>query len=224
MMEDYTTVFTGGPWVAMDHYLTIRRWQQDFKLDEAEEDTTAIWMQFPNLPIEYYNEKVLVHIANVLGTPLKIDINTAMAARGRYARVCVEMDLRKLLISQVAISKYIYNVDYEHLHLFCFSCGRVGHQRESYSDRTLPKITLQGPGAVGNEEQHKASHIIDPSPTKFWSWMTVTKSNRKPRGPSPRSDNTQQRNRFETLQKEEKTLTASKPKQGMKRAEKGKPN
>ncbi|KAL7162950.1 hypothetical protein ACSBR2_039121 [Camellia fascicularis] len=82
MVEDYTKVFTRGPWVALDHYVTIRRWQQDFKSDEAEEDTTAMWVRFPNLPIEYFNEKVLFHIAKVLGTPLKIDINTAMAARG----------------------------------------------------------------------------------------------------------------------------------------------
>ncbi|KAL7163194.1 hypothetical protein ACSBR2_039315 [Camellia fascicularis] len=80
MMDDYTKVYTGGPWIAMDHYVTVRKWQQDFKSDDAEEDTTAIWVRFPNLPIEYYNEKVLYHITKVLGNPLKVDINTAMAA------------------------------------------------------------------------------------------------------------------------------------------------
>ncbi|XP_028097010.1 uncharacterized protein LOC114296880 [Camellia sinensis] len=111
MMEDYTKVFTSGPWVALDHYVTVGRWQQDFKSDEAEEDTTAMWVRFPYLPIEYYNEKVLFHIAKVLGTPLKIDINTAMAARGRYAWVCVEMDPRKPLISQIAIGQLKLNID-----------------------------------------------------------------------------------------------------------------
>ncbi|KAL7211641.1 hypothetical protein ACSBR2_014487 [Camellia fascicularis] len=102
---------------------------------------------------------IMEDYTKVLGTPLKIDINTAKAARGRVRR-----------------------------------------RKESCSDRTLSETTLQGPGAAGNEEQHEASHIIDPSSTKFGSWMTVTKSNRKPRGPSPRNDNTQERNRFETLQ------------------------
>ncbi|KAI8019435.1 hypothetical protein LOK49_LG04G03758 [Camellia lanceoleosa] len=60
----------------------LRKWQADFKSDEAEEDTTAIWVRFPNPPIEYYDEKVLYHISRALGKPLKIDINTAMAARG----------------------------------------------------------------------------------------------------------------------------------------------
>ncbi|CAL5387980.1 unnamed protein product [Camellia sinensis] len=199
MMEDYTKVFSSGPWVALDHYVTVRRWQQEFKSDEAKEDTIAIWVRFPNLPIEYYNENVLFHIAKVLGTPLKIDINTAMAARGRYARVCIEMDLRKPLISQIAIGKYIYHVEYEHLHLFCFSCGRVGHRRNSYSDGIMPKTTSQGPAATGHEEHLQASPNIDPSLSKFGPWMTVPKSFRNHKGPNPRRNNTQQRNRFEAL-------------------------
>ncbi|KAL7165460.1 hypothetical protein ACSBR2_041194 [Camellia fascicularis] len=82
-MMDYSKVYTSGPWVVMDYYVTVRKWQPDFKSDEAEEETTAIWVQFPNLPIEYYDENFLYHIAKALGTPLKVDINTAMAARGR---------------------------------------------------------------------------------------------------------------------------------------------
>ncbi|XP_028086504.1 uncharacterized protein LOC114287372 [Camellia sinensis] len=134
MVEDYTKVYTGGPWIVLDHYVTVRKWQQDFKSDDAEEDTTAIWVRFPNLPIEYYNEKVLFHIAKALGVPLKVDINIAMVARGKYARVCVEIDLQKPLISHFTIGKYTYGVKYEHLHSLCFSCGRVGHRQESCSD------------------------------------------------------------------------------------------
>lgn len=119
----------GGPWIILDHYVTVRKWQHDFKPAEAEEDSTAIWVRFPQLPISYYNEKVLYHIAKAIGKPLKIDINTAMAARGKYARVCIEMDLKKPLIPQVAIGKYNYVVEYEHIHTFCFHCGRVGHRK-----------------------------------------------------------------------------------------------
>ncbi|KAL7202045.1 hypothetical protein ACSBR1_033676 [Camellia fascicularis] len=130
MMEDYTKVFTGGPWIVLDRYVTVRKWQPDFKSDEAEADTTAVWVRFPNLPIEYYDEKVLYHISKVLGNPLKVDINTAMAARGKYVRVCVEMDLRKPLISHLTIGRYHYVVEYEHLHIMCFACGRVGHRKD----------------------------------------------------------------------------------------------
>ncbi|CAL5359792.1 unnamed protein product [Camellia sinensis] len=170
MVEDYTKVFAGGPWVVMDRYVTVRKWQPDFKSDEAEEDTMAIWVRFPNLPIEYYDDKVLYHISKVLGTPLKVDINTAMATRGKYARVCVELDLRKPLISHITIGRYHYVVEYEHLHTLCFSCGRVGHQKEKcteypviQSEKTMQNVTVtqldvgKGPGTSkptrqGNEE------------------------------------------------------------------------
>ncbi|KAI7998468.1 hypothetical protein LOK49_LG10G02005 [Camellia lanceoleosa] len=135
MMDDYTKVYTGGHWIAMDHYMTVRKWQQDFKSDDAEEDITAIWVRFPNLPIEYYNAKVLYHIAKALENPLKVDINTAMAAQGKYARVCIEIDLRKPLISHFTIGKYTYGVEYEHIHSLCFYYGKVGHQKKVCSDR-----------------------------------------------------------------------------------------
>ncbi|KAI8024833.1 hypothetical protein LOK49_LG02G00256 [Camellia lanceoleosa] len=95
--DDCNHVYTGGPWVIMDHYLTIRKWEPDFKVLEAFETTTAVWVRFPELPIEYFQEKVLYTIAKQIGKPLKIDLTTTMATRDRYARVCIEMDLNKPL-------------------------------------------------------------------------------------------------------------------------------
>ncbi|KAF5959545.1 hypothetical protein HYC85_000754 [Camellia sinensis] len=34
----------------MDHYLTVRKWELDFKASGAFETTIAIWVQFPKLP------------------------------------------------------------------------------------------------------------------------------------------------------------------------------
>ncbi|CAL5415479.1 unnamed protein product [Camellia sinensis] len=112
-ITDCNRVYTEGPWIIMDHYLTIRRWEHDFKPSEAKEVVTTLWVRFPQLPIEYYNEKVLFHIAKVIGRPLKVDLNTAMSTRGRYARVCVEIDLMKPLVSRFAIGKYTYIIEYE---------------------------------------------------------------------------------------------------------------
>ncbi|KAI7994531.1 hypothetical protein LOK49_LG11G02729 [Camellia lanceoleosa] len=83
--EDYTKVYTGCLWVIMDHYLTVRRWEPNFKPSKAFETTTAIWVRFTELPIEYYQDKILVAIAKTIGKPLKIDWTTAMATRGKFA-------------------------------------------------------------------------------------------------------------------------------------------
>lgn len=40
--DDYSKVYTGGPWVILDHYLTVRRWEPNFKPSEALKTKTAI--------------------------------------------------------------------------------------------------------------------------------------------------------------------------------------
>ncbi|KAL7245794.1 hypothetical protein ACSBR2_001014 [Camellia fascicularis] len=182
------------------------------KSDDAEEDTTAIWVRFPNLPIEYYNEKVLFHIAKALGVPLKVDINTTMAARGKYARVCVEINLRKPLISHFTIGKYTYGVEYEHLHSLCFSCGRVGHRQESCSDRQPPASVTQPQDRTGNtiektidqmgkslnpDQERTDSELGRPT---YGPWMTVTNQRRKNKGSlTNRGNKAQMGNKFHGL-------------------------
>ncbi|XP_028051868.1 uncharacterized protein LOC114256416 [Camellia sinensis] len=109
--SDYTTVFTGGPWVIMDHYLTVRRWEPNFKPSEAFETITVIWVRFPELPIEYYQETVLFAIAKTIDKPLKIDWNTTMVTRGKFARICVEMDVSQPLKSKFILEDRYYNID-----------------------------------------------------------------------------------------------------------------
>lgn len=223
MMEDYTRVYTCGPWVVMDHYVTVRKWQHDFKSIVAEEDTTAI----PNLPIEYYNEKVLFHIAKILGKPLKVDINTAMAARGKYARMCVEMDLRKPLISHFVIGTHNYVIEYEHLHTFCFFCGRIGHRKDNCSERLqrVPEKTNQIPSVAG-QESHGPSTSQNPSSPKFTKAEMGPQYGPWTKAPIRRKQNTkwhlsqkptqQQGNRFEVLQ-EDRTFEGEQPAQGGQR-------
>nr|KYP69892.1 hypothetical protein KK1_009098 [Cajanus cajan] len=41
----------------------------------------------------YYDESVLMSIASTIGTPIKMDTNTLTMFRGRFARVCVQINL-----------------------------------------------------------------------------------------------------------------------------------
>ncbi|KAL7238170.1 hypothetical protein ACSBR2_004301 [Camellia fascicularis] len=213
VMEDYSKVFTGGPWVVMDRYVIVRKWQPDFKSDEAEEDTTAIWVRFPNLPIEYYDEKVLYHIVKVLGKPLKVDINTAMAARGKYARVCVKMDLRKPLISHITIRRYDYVVEYEHLHLLCFSCSRVGHRKEKCHEFRMiqPEKAIQNmtvnqtdtatrPRATQPTGQKNKELSNETETHSYGSWTIATTRRKYHHGKQKQKAHVYKSNRFESLQ------------------------
>ncbi|XP_028067156.1 uncharacterized protein LOC114269963 [Camellia sinensis] len=128
--EDCTHVYSGGPWVILDHYLIVRKWEPDFKASKAFETTTDVWVRFPELPIKYFQEKVLYTIAKQLGRPLKIDLTTSMATRGKFARVRIEMDLNKPLCPKFLLGKKSYSIEYESIHSFCFHCGRVDHRKE----------------------------------------------------------------------------------------------
>lgn len=39
----------------------------------------------------YYDENALRAIGSITGVPVKIDYNIALATRGKFARICVEI-------------------------------------------------------------------------------------------------------------------------------------
>ncbi|XP_028077874.1 uncharacterized protein LOC114279793 [Camellia sinensis] len=184
---DCTKVFTGGPWVIMDHYLTVRCWEPNFKPSEAFETTTAVWVRFLELSIEYYQEKVLYAIAKAIGKPLKIDWNTAMVTRRKFARVCVEMDLSKPLKPKFMLEGMVYSIEYESLHSFCFLCGRIDHQKEACRFKTPSAPSMVDNLAILVTGKSDPQHAIDNSHLHqqcekdeiFGPWMLVTKRNKR---------------------------------------------
>ncbi|KAJ1403694.1 Zinc finger, CCHC-type [Sesbania bispinosa] len=97
--------------------------------------------------------------------------------RAKFARICIEIDLNKILISQFSLEKRIYNVEYEGLHLVCFQCGRYGHKKEGC------------PLLLRNDDVQPVNPLVDtvvPQPaaapmteTSFGPWMLVQKSQRR---------------------------------------------
>ncbi|KAA8549778.1 hypothetical protein F0562_001205 [Nyssa sinensis] len=123
-------VVTGGPWVIMDHYLTVRRWEPKFQPALAQVLKTAMWIRLRGVPVEYYDKRVLTEVGRKLGKPLKNDSNTVAAARGKYACLCLEIDLMKPLKTSLNLDGITIQVEYESVHAVCFECGRAGHMKE----------------------------------------------------------------------------------------------
>ena len=91
----------------------------------------AVWVRFPELPIEFYDASVLKEIGSVIGPILRIDSYTASETRGGYARLRVQIDLDKPLISSIRVGKLVQRVLYEGISSLCFCCGKLGHKQES---------------------------------------------------------------------------------------------
>ncbi|XP_057723606.1 uncharacterized protein LOC130939520 [Arachis stenosperma] len=91
--EDLDFALTEDPWKILNHYISIHSWQPNFNPFEATIDKIAAWIRLPDLAIEYYEKNMLNKIGDVIGRTLKVDTNTADKSRGKFARLCVELDL-----------------------------------------------------------------------------------------------------------------------------------
>lgn len=106
-------------------------WDPFFKPACASVSSIAIWVRLHTLPMELYKSKVLQQIGGAIGKVLRIDTHTALKARGRYARLCIQVNVNKPLANTILKGKFEQPVLYEGIHKLCFSCGRIGHKKES---------------------------------------------------------------------------------------------
>lgn len=130
-LEERARALYGGPWVISDHYLVVTQWFHNFDPETYSISKLAVWVRFPNMPMEYYDPIWLIGIGKRIGNPLRVDVSTASAERGRYARLCVEIDLSKPLFSKFRLRRKVRRIEYEGIHVICFNCGRYGHRKES---------------------------------------------------------------------------------------------
>ncbi|KAI9099168.1 hypothetical protein K1719_024935 [Acacia pycnantha] len=60
---------------------------------------------------------------------IKVDLSTSIYDKGRFARICVEIDLKKPLVPTYMVFGDERPIIYEGLHHVCFACGKYGHQK-----------------------------------------------------------------------------------------------
>lgn len=95
-----------GPWFIGGHFLSIRPWESFFKPATANVTSIAVWVRLHALPMELYETVVLKQIGDSIGKVLRIDSQTAMEARGKYARLCLQIDMNEPLINTVLIGRF----------------------------------------------------------------------------------------------------------------------
>jgi len=101
--EDCEAVLRNGPWFIGENFLSIRPWEPNFKPVEANISSVAIWVRLDELPIEYYHVEALQLIGNAIGKVLRIDTHTASESRARFARICIQVDIGKPLVTALLI-------------------------------------------------------------------------------------------------------------------------
>ena len=93
----------------------------------------------------------------MIGPVLRIDSFTASETRGGYARLCVQINLDKPLITSIRIGRLVQRVMYEGVSLHCFNCGWLGHKKESCCYQ-VKQVTTE------KEEQVTTEKEVQPAP------------------------------------------------------------
>lgn len=62
--------------------------------------------------------------------PIRIDYNTELATRGKFARIAIEVNLYKRLVFQFLLDGKIQKAEYKSLPHICFQCGKYGNNRD----------------------------------------------------------------------------------------------
>ncbi|KAK0585714.1 hypothetical protein LWI29_032918 [Acer saccharum] len=167
MLADLKYVLTEGPWVISNQYLVVQKWRPNFIPGEDAIQKMPVWVRLSKLPMEWIEVELLRNIGGMLGNTIKVDPITESQARGRFARICVEIDITKPLQSSLNVEDRVVMVEYESLGLLCFKCGKVGHYKDTCREGLVPQSD-QG----RNAEQGKGldSSVNEP----YGPWMQVT--------------------------------------------------
>ncbi|CAL1371131.1 unnamed protein product [Linum trigynum] len=155
---DYERAVTGGPWMVGDNYLTVHQWTEDFNPYEHEISSTLVWARLLEIPIQYFHPVAVMKIGTRIGKPIRVDQATSTGARSDYARVCVQVDLTKPLLSQFILRGKTYFIQYERLENICLQCGTyyergrcscmqpvVAMETETVPVETVPATTEKAP-------------------------------------------------------------------------------
>ncbi|XP_028082879.1 uncharacterized protein LOC114284182 [Camellia sinensis] len=174
--SDLNKVLSDGPWFVGSNFLSVRRWEPDFQPTKASLFTTIVWARLHSLPIEYYDHSILQKIRNTLGKLHKMDIHTVNGDRGRFARLCIQIDLAKPLIAKITVGSSLVRVAYEGLSSVCFHCGLIGHRVEEWQNTANKNTPV---------ENQANTPPADGEP--FGPWMLVQKRSKSSKKQDPAS-------------------------------------
>ena len=127
-----------------------------------------MWIKLYNIPLEYWNEEGLSHIASAVGKPLYVDSFTASKQRITYARLCVELQADKEANESFDLSmKGIDDnedeevieiaIEYQWKPRICIECKVFGHSNSNCAMGTTKKVWKQKTPLVKGKRM-----VIDP--------------------------------------------------------------
>ncbi|WOL08081.1 hypothetical protein Cni_G16833 [Canna indica] len=176
--EDYWNVFSGGRWFLRGQALSLIPWKNCFQPMKETISVVPVWIQMPGLPVEFMHVEILPQIAAVIGKPVKMDEYTMARVRGKFARVCVLLDITKPIQQGVWIDtekgNFFQTIAYENLPVLCFKCRKVGHKEDGCV------VSRQEEENRKNKDKEEVNMETDKKEEELGPWVQVQRKKRMP--------------------------------------------
>ncbi|CAN6173031.1 unnamed protein product [Urochloa humidicola] len=123
----------GSPWVVGKHAVVLQEYDETLKPSDVSFERMEMWVRILNLPFGWMNERRGSRAAGLVGAVMKVEADAEGKVSGPFlrARVAVEIDkpLHRGVLLKTDRNKppEWYDLQYEKLPFFCYSCGLMGH-------------------------------------------------------------------------------------------------
>ncbi|CAH9058811.1 unnamed protein product [Cuscuta epithymum] len=178
--ETRSKVLMEGPYSLFGKSLYLKTFSEDFSFNSDEFLKVPIWVKFPYLPMQVWDEEVISEIASRVGTSLTTDRITQEKARSNFARVLIEVDASKAPPLKVKVKMpngkfHNQKVIYETFPNFCFHCKVYGHhaftckviaEMEEKERIRREKVMEEGESQPTLEEPKEAKKLEEPKEAK----------------------------------------------------------
>ncbi|XP_071906033.1 uncharacterized protein [Coffea arabica] len=140
--EDYTRLWCRKSWYVGKFHMSLSKWTIDFQ-PGAESSIAPVWVNFPGLPLPFFEKHFLFKLGSLLGRPLKVDEATASLKRPSVARILLEVDVLQSPKSRIWIGDdqwgFWQKIEYDDYPSYCVCCSLIGHT-EATCHRKHPEL------------------------------------------------------------------------------------
>ena len=144
-------VIVQGMWHIDNQSMFVAKWKPGLQPEIPELTSVPVWLDFHNVPPQFYSEEGLEHIVGALGDPLFLHPATANMTKLEVARVFTIIDPSKPLPEAINVrfdSGHVERVEVSSPWLppTCEHCKGVGHNIKSWPTAPITCPTCQSSG------------------------------------------------------------------------------
>ncbi|KAI3849088.1 hypothetical protein MKW98_029013, partial [Papaver atlanticum] len=155
--EDKEKIRNGPKSVVNNQTLQLQDWYLNFNPNKQRTSHAAIWVMFPELPMELWTKKSLSSIGKSFGTPIVVDERTLKLEYGYFASVLIDIDFSKHIPERIFLKvggkQFWQYIDIHKYPKFCSKCNIIGADEECRKKQATKTVNKESQLQVAVVEQ-----------------------------------------------------------------------